>query len=420
MQFDNERTESMNGNRRTRMRGLAALAALAGWAALAGSAALAVGSAEAAHAQPLGNSQGWAPYLGCWEPQDAATDGVLCFVEGREGMEMITVLDGEIAYREPFRTDGQPHAVEQEDCRGDEAAWFSDDQKRIYTVSDMACDGEAGRRTTGIISSPERGRWLDVRATEVNGTTMAWSRWYRRADDRVLEEAGGARAPRTPIFGAGAPNARTRNSIAVADVVDASRNVHAKAVAAWVAEVGQEFRGLDAGDLLRLEAEGVEDDVIDVVVAVSFPEHFSLNDGAPADAPDGAAWERSAHASGRFGHFGYDPFYWGYSGYYGYSPFWGSRYGYGPGAYYYGGRWSGGYGYVPVQVDVRPRSERGRVVAGEGYRRGARDPGSDAPSYRPRPGTTGSTVGGAGGRTSQSPPARGGSTGRKAKPRGGK
>lgn len=417
MRFDNERT-SMNGNRRTRIRALATLAALAG------SAALAIGSAKAARAQSLGAPQGWAPYLGCWAPQDAATDGTLCFVEGRHGMEMITVLDGEIAYREPFRTDGQPHAVEQEDCRGTEAAWFSDDGKRIYVQSDVACDGEAERRTTGIISSPERGRWLDVRATEVNGATMAWSRWYRRADDRVLEEAGGARAPKTPVFGAGAPSARVRsvrNPIAVADVVDASRNVHAKAVAAWVAEVGQEFRGLDAGDLLRLEAEGVEDDVIDVVVAVSFPEHFSLNDGAPDEAPDAAARERRIHAGGRLGRFGYDPFYWGYGGYYGYSPFWGSGYGYGPGAYYYGGRWSGGYGYVPVQVDVRPRSERGRVVAGEGYRRGARDPDSNAPSYRPRPGTTGSTVGGTGGRTSQSPPARSGAgTGRKAKPRGGK
>lgn len=418
MQTDMERNQPMTGKQKKRTAGTAA--------ALAVFAALAVGGASPVEAQARAGAQGWAAFLGCWTPQDAeAQEGLLCFADGADGVEMLTVLDGEIAYREPFRTDGRPYEVEQDGCTGAESAWFSDDRKRLYTLSDVSCEGEAARRTTGIISMPERGRWLDVRATETNGATMAWSRWYARASDRPLEEAGGpaAAGAGAAIFGAGAPVARTRSPIAVADVVDASRNVHSKAVAAWVAEVGQEFRNLDADDLLRLDEEDVEEEVIDVVVAVSFPGRFSLGDDAPNERADDGLRMRGPRGGLYGGYYGYDP-YWGYEPYsFGYSPFWGSRYGYGyPRIGYYGG-WYGG-GYVPVVVDVNHRDEGGRVVAGKGYRRGGARDGDDD-SFRPgrpipgRP-TPGSTVGGST-RGGQSPPARsGGSTGRKAKPRGGK
>ncbi len=408
MQSNTERTGSMTNKRQTRVGTLASLAL----------AAVGTSGAAQAEAQARASNQEWAAYLGCWAPQDAQTeDGLLCFADGAQGLEMLTVLDGEIAYREPFRTDGQPYDVEQDDCNGTESAWFSEDRKRLYTLSDVSCEGEAPRRTTGIISMPERGRWLDVRATEVNGATTAWSRWYRRASSRALEEAGGPATARAAIFGAGTPGVRARNSLEIADVVDASRNVHPKAVGAWIAEVGQEFRGLGADDLLRLDEEGVPEDVIDVVVAVSFPEHFSLGAEAPDRETDDGIRRRKM--GGRFGLYGYDP-YWGYNSFYGYgySPFWGSSYGYSPLGYY--GRWYGsGYGYVPVVVDVSPR-RGGRIVAGKGYQRGD-DGGRDDSSARGRPrGSAGSTVGGST-RTSQSPPARGGrSTGRKAKPRGGK
>ncbi len=396
----------MNGKEHGRMGAVAVLAAVA----------LAAAAPVSLDAQARPASQGWGPYLGCWEPQGAEVEeGVLCFVEGTSGVEMLTLLDGEVAYREPFQADGRPHEVEQDDCRGTESAWFSGDQDRLYTLSDVSCEGEASRRTTGIISMPERGLWLDVRASETDGETLAWSRWYQRVDDRVLDEAGVRSARRGPIFGAAGGGLAFRRAIAIDDVVDASRNVHPKAVSAWIAEVGQEFRELDAEDLIRLDDEGVDEDVIDVVVAVSFPDRFELAAGGPEEA-EGAGVRERAPQGRRFGFFGYDPYYYGYG--YGYSPLWSSRYSYYSPFGYYGGWW-GGRRYAPVVVDVNPTTRGpGRVVAGKGYRQGnGRD--QDAPSYRPGRGAGRSTVGGSN-RRPPSPPSRGGSTGRKAKPRGGK
>lgn len=391
----------MNDKGSGRIRGILAL----------GAVALAAGVAASLEAQAPAAKQGWAPYLGCWEPQGAEVEeGVLCFVEGTDGVEMITILGGEVAYREPFPADGQPRAVEQDGCKGAESAWFSADDERLYTLSDVSCEGEAPRRTTGIISMPERGLWLDVRASEAEDDALAWSRWYQRVDAGVLEDAGVRPRGSGAIFGARARTPAFRSEIEIDDVVDASRNVHPEAVAAWIAEVGQEFRGLDAADLLRLDDQGVDDSVIDVVVAVSFPERFSVTPGERPQGREHGVPHGWAPRASRFGFFGYDPYYFGYS------PYWSSRYSYYSPFGYYGGWW-GGRTYLPVVVDVN-RTPRGggRVVAGEGYRRGgARD--GDAPSYRPaRPGG-GATVG-ASSRPPSSPPARS-STGRKAKRRGG-
>ena len=373
-------------------------------AAVAVLAALAVRTTEAQEAGALH------PYLGCWEPLGAAPgEGVLCFVAADGHAEMLTLVDGAVEYREPFRVDGRERPVEQDGCRGSETARTSIDGRRVYTTSSFSCEGEAPRRSTGIISMPDPDAWLDVRAMEANGGATAWSRWYQRAEGDPLAELD-LRTGGRPFAGGGAV-ARATAPVSVEDVIDAVDNVHPKAVEAWVAELGQEFRGLDADDLVRMADAGVPDAVVDVVVAVSFPERFALNGDRAAPSREEVGTRRAGRPVWLYPAGYYDPYYgYGYSRY--------SRYGYG-GYGRYGGWWStwGGYGYNPVVVEVNRRvpDSGGRVVAGKGYRRGAPDaatsPGFPAGSGR-------STIGSTGGSRSSPPPARGGSTGRKAKRRG--
>lgn len=379
-------------------------------AALVAAAALAVPADRGAQAQEATVLQ---PYVGCWEAMDVAPgEGVLCFVPVDGQFEMLTVVDGSVEYREPFSVDGRDRSVEQDECRGTESARVSSDGQRIYTASAVTCEGGSLRRSTGIISMPAPDEWVDVRAMEANGGTTAWSRWYQRAGDDVLAELG-IRTGASPFAG-GAATAHATRPIDVDDVIDAARNVNGKAVEAWVAELGQEFRGLDADDVIRLADAGVPEDVVDVVVAVSFPERFALNGGQ--HAPDEHTEARRAGRPIWLDPTGYyDPYY-GYG--YGYSRY--SRFGFGSYGY---GRWPAwgygyGYGYRPVVVNVDRRLPEpgGRVVAGKGYRRGG---GAVAPSSQPFGAGSGrSTVGSSGGSRTSPPPARGGSTGRKAKRRG--
>ncbi len=365
-------------------------------------------------AQPDGTPRpGWGPFLGCWEPEgsDVATEGVLCLVpEGRD-VEMLTIVDGELAFREPFVADGEPRDVERDGCRGAESARFSADGRRLYTRSNLTCSDGSNPLSTGLIAMSDRGEWIDVRAVGPRGNPSTWSRWYRRTSDDVLDRLGFVAAAPEPtrVFGAGRDRGFANRAITVADVIDASDHVDAEVVEGWIAATGQPFRSLDADDLVRLDDAGVAPSVIDVVVAVSFPERFALGGERTAAPVDDRSMRRAPRTIWAMP---YDPFYGSYYGGYGYGGLY--RYGYG---YGYGSPWGVRYRPVVVEVDRTPRSSGGRVVAGQGYRGPRR---TDAPSggwagsgsVRSRPS----------GGSSSPPPSTKGSGGakvRKAKPRGG-
>lgn len=215
---------------------------------------------------------GWQPFLGCWQPDAGEEDqGMLCFAAVDGQIEMLTIAGGAITHREPFLADGLMRQIEQEGCSGAESARFSNDYRRIYTVSNIACQGQSPTRGTGIIFMASASEWVDVRTMQAEGEeTRAWSQWYVRTDERGLNALGvqsgrdrGLRAAQSAMAFATAP-------ITMEDVIDATDNVDEKAVEAWIAEVNQMFVGLDSEDLIELDDAGVSGDIIDVVVAVSF------------------------------------------------------------------------------------------------------------------------------------------------------
>lgn len=361
----------------------------AAWIGSLGMLVALTGVPYAAQAQTGELRAGWNPFLGCWQSRSAEeAEGILCLVAGGQDVEMLTIVEGSVAFREPFAADGLTREIERDGCQGTESARFSDDRLRLYTASDVACAGEAPRRSTGIIAMTGPADWLDVRAIEVNGATTAWSQHYRRTSSRVLVDLGlvDATGPVDPFALRGIGSAPAR--VTIDHVIDASRYVKSEAVEGWLVEAGQEFADLDAGDLIRMDDAGVPDAVIDVVVAVSFPGHFAVN------SEEGHHDARRGYRAG--------PFY--YGSYYGGG--WG-----GYGRYGYYGRYRGYYTPIVVTVDPNRRSGGGQVVAGKGYR-GPRDSGSSR---------GGSTVQGSGSKSGSSSggPSRK-STGRKAKPRGGK
>lgn len=358
-------------------------------------AGLAAVAAMAVHgpvqAQEQGLRAGWQSYLGCW--QSTATDedqGLLCLVADGRDVQMLTIINGEVAFNEPLVADGGTHDFERDDCSGTESARFSEDLRRLYTASLVTCDGEASRRSTGIISMPGMDEWIDVRAIETNGVVTVWSQRYQRASHSVLGQLGLADPVARPNpFALRGGISYATSAITIDDVIDASRNVDMDAVQGWLAEVGQELEGLSAEDLIRLEDAGVATAVIDVVVAVSFPQHFAFNQDAEGDRA-------------RTYMYGWGDPYYGYYGRYGY-------YGYNRGPWYYGRYYPGYYTPVVYTPGRIGGGGGGQVVAGRGYRR----PGTATSSGY----TGGSSVSsGSGGKSSTSR----GSTGRTAVRRGGK
>jgi hypothetical protein len=206
--------------------------------------------------------------------------------------------------------------------------------------------------------------------------------------------------------------------LSLADVEEAAAHVDPEALAAFLLERSQEF-DVTAAQLAALADAGVPDDVIDALVAVSYPTRFAIDRDALRMALKPDERERSGVAYG-------DPYGWGwgygrcYGGYYGGFPYWSSycspfywssAFGFGGlWPYYYNPYWyGGGYWGQPIIVvrDDNPPARPGRLVRGGGYTRGGRPVGeTGGGTARPRSGMTQDRAGGG----SYSPSVSGGSS----------
>ncbi len=343
----------------------------------------------------------WLPFMGCWTDVEAPVDAPLtCVVPAKGGAEILTVASTGVVERQLLRADGVERPFDSGGCTGVQSAEASQGVARIYTQSTLRCEGGTARSTRGIITMVNPREWIDVRALTVEGGSTSWVKRYRLAAEHRVEAAALTEAERAEIEGALAERGLAIETARVAasgppsveEIIDAHARTDAEAVRAWIAEQSQPIR-LDADRLVRLADAGVSPEVIDVIVAVSYPERFAL-----ARQPD-AGMERDRRMNDRrydwdryrFGSWYYDPFY--YDPYYfGRSRF-ASRYGYGVGGWYGGGWYNGGWSGGPSVIIVQPveKDRQGRLVKGRGYVGGGSSGGTAAV---PRNGSGASSSGG--------------------------
>jgi len=368
--------------------------------------------ALAAPTQSLSAQQAarWRPFVGCWQAMGVEGDaGLLCFRPAGDGVEMLNVFEGDVTATERLLADGVPRAVAAEGCQGSESVQFSEDGQRVFTASNFVCEGGEARTGSGVMSFISPTQWVDVRSLTVDGEPVAWIQRYGAATAEDLRDHGIDDPAAADPAGVRGGRQLASREIDIDDVEEALARVDPQAVKIWVATLEPEF-DLTGSELVRLSDSGVPDDVIDVMVAVSYPEHFALTpDGVPENVVDRVS--RDAYRTGgRLGYraFLWDPFYAPVGYRYGLSPF--GYYGYGYGGY---------YGYVPATVVVVPvgaSPSGGRTIRGQGYRSpSSGSSGSGAARSGPPPSRSSEPGSGSSGGGSSSSGSSG--TGRTAQPR---
>lgn len=379
----------------------------------------------AAGLQGQSDNEGWYAFLGCWAPE-SGMGPTMCVRPTTDGVEIARVAEGQVVSRDAWSTRPEGVRSEQEGCEGVHHATFSEDRKRVFLSSDYSCEGGNQRRETGVLTLPRADELLDVRSVDVEvDEPVAWVQRYVATAPTVGQAAGVADLP---AEGMALETARRTAAarLDVEDVVEAVDYLGAGALEAWVAETGDAFR-VDADLLVELADNGVPPSVLDLMIAVSYPQRFALavdDRGVSAEQIAAAASGRArpyGRATGCTG-YGYGYGYgWGTPlGYNRYDPYGGcgygyrySRYSYGP--YGYGGAWYGNYnpGVIVVPGDGGSSNPNARAVRGRGYTRGASDgPATGSATTGSTPTSSGGAATSGGGRTS-SPPVR------RAKPRGG-
>ncbi|MGQ0639774.1 MAG: hypothetical protein ACT4P6_03240 [Gemmatimonadaceae bacterium] len=379
----------------------------------------ALGSAAPAMAQDVDSR--WQPWLGCWEAIDTDSDGYvtkkprICVIPTStpSTVEIVSMVFDSVALRQRIDASGEQRSNTKDGCTGWERAQWSSNGQRLYLRSSHTCAGGLTRLSNGVMAMSTAGRWLDVLGV-VAGTTQGVrvaqyrdvtgegslpseistalaGRWSRLSDARIA-----AMAPLT-----------------TQDVVEASRFLDPGVVQAWLAERGEGF-ALNANRLVELEKAGVPSVVIDVMVALSYPQVFALNRSRVEGATGESVTQGAAGGGRALWLYGWDPFYSPYGYRYGY----GYGYGHGYGGWYYGNR--------PVVIVRQPNKDEtrhGRVSKDRGYTPGSGAPrrGGSAEGSSGSSGSSGSAgSASSGGASSKSPSSGSGSSsgsGRTAKPR---
>ena len=403
-------------------------------------AAPAAAQADAA-AEPL--DARWRPWLGCWQLWEeqldpSATDDesesaalldrtVICVRPnaGGRGVNLTAAAGEEMLVDRTLVPDGVERDVREPDCTGRERNTWSADGRRLFTRAEVQCGDQPVRRASGVSLLSTPATWVDVQVVEVGGRELLEVRRYAPVPD---PEQAARLGPPSGLGAAPAAIQRARRASAaqpdLSDVLDASEKTSPRVVEALLAETEPRL-ALDRDALVALDDAGINGGVIDLLVALAYPDRFVVE-----RRDRGGAW-----SSGGWG---------GFSGYH--DPIWysGNYYPYyvTPLGYYF---WSRGYDpylfgglgspFVVVSDDGRS-AERGQPVPGLGYTRvsrrgwtgesgsgpwiGRTSSGGSSSGGSSGGGSTGGAVsrGGYSGGSSSTPTRSGGtSTGRRAVPR---
>lgn len=360
----------------------------------------------------------WQPWIGCWAPVLAYDTAGRAFgstarvciapAPGSSAAEVTTIYAGKVTNRIIIEANAEPHAVTRDGCEGTETAWWSRTGQRLYLRSALTCADGTRRSSSGVLSFTEHRQWLDVRGLAINGgsSSIAVGRFaVMPASDSasIPADVRNATPMRTPTEEYAAVAAAS--PVTLADIAEVSTVLEAGVASAWLVERARGLTlAIDGKKLAALADNGVPASVIDVAVALAYPDVFGIaSDSREAQRRLGvrAAASQSANRVGYCGlsisAFSYDPCFWsldpwgyysgygrrygygypyGYYGYYGYNGY-GSPYGwYGP----YGGTYYSGAPTVIVIQNASDSPGHGRVVKGQGYTSGA---GANGPTARP-------------------------------------
>jgi hypothetical protein len=301
----------------------------------------------------------WAPWLGCWQTVNEPDTTVCVAPASRPGAVTLTTRAAkEPALEQLLVADGTPQPLNEAGCTGMQRAEWSREGRRLFARADLTCASQPARAISGLSMIASDGTWLDVQAMEIDGRPNVRVRRYQRAaGQRPLDVAQRRQA--------GA-------SWTLEDVKEAAAKMSPAALEAALIESRARF-GLNSRALVELAATKVPGSVIDLMVALSYPEKFQVERRADASVDLYPSLFADAETSAYLGYgLGY-PYFSAYPGYYGnyryyFSPFGYAYYGLYPysqySQYYPGSSIAPGSEPAPAQ-----RSGEGRVIDGVGYTR---------------------------------------------------
>jgi len=322
----------------------------------------------------------WIPWIGCWTPESGAgagSAGDICIVPAATGSGVEVIHTDHSAPPKTLEA-GTPVSVNEGGCAGTRELTWSADGYRAYEETNLTCAGGTTRRASAMLAFTGDSTWTWIHSTTVAGRQAAHEQSFS------LASPAPAVADRLSGLALAAETARLNvdHTLTAGALAEASKTVGSKAVILYLL-ARSDTTHVDASVLGALADHHVPTDVINVMVALSYPTAFTVSpvtmtvasrEVMPNTRPETVTYP----AGGYYGGYGsaapsygwYGAYGFGYPGYFGLNSLY---YGYGyPGSYGYG--YPGYYGYnggLPPVIVVgsggAASTSQGRVVNGRGY-----------------------------------------------------
>lgn len=312
----------------------------------------------------------WMPWLGCWQLWEEQLDReaqpgrefpertFVCVTpaEHGSGITLRALANGRVLVERALAGDGVRQEVAEGDCTGWERNEWAASGRRLFTRAELQCGDGPTRSVDGISLLASASTWVDIQLVDIGGQQHLEIRRYNPATEQQREELlGSAFDAEVPANDVREARRATAAPLSLPGVREAAERAAPRVVEAMLVETQPRF-DLDAGTLVALDEAGIDHQVIDLLVALAYPEQFVVERRSR-----GGSW---SGGGGSFG--GYDPIWHNdlypyYVTPLGYN-YW--RNGYSPYLYGYGGAASP---FILLRNDATAPS--GRAIANRGYTR---------------------------------------------------
>jgi hypothetical protein len=329
------------------------------------------GKAPASEQPDKGSDKGldsrWFPWVGSWRmapntfkpTESTVKEQYLLTISPGDNEKSITMKgyrDEEVLSEENIIADGTRHPLTGDKCTGWYMYSWSETGKRLLLRSESSCPGETSRLISGMSVIDDTGEWVDVQLLQ-NGKEKAFTiRRYRNVDNASMTPGGiSANNPAFARISAG-------SNLSINEIIELSSKVEPEVLEAALMELRKPFP-INSKQLEHLADSKVTPEIVDIMVALSFPNEFTVERTTIAPA------QRSTAQVGSLldidecwdDEYPFFPWYWR-STIYGSCNYWDIGRNVWPGWYYY-------YWWYPTFGGGGHGIDVGRLIEGRGYAR---------------------------------------------------
>ncbi len=324
----------------------------------------------------------WLPWIGSWHlvsntettiENELNEKYLLSITPGEDG-KFVTMKGSrgeKVLLEEKIEADGVHRTQKNDSCSGWHSYSWSKTGKRLLFQGESDCTSGLHQAVSGISIIDGSGDWLDIQMLKTKEERTITVRRYRNVDAGVLAPGQTSADP------ALVARVSAGTGFSIDEIIELSGKVAPEVLEAAVAEMHKPFP-MNSKQILRLADAGVSAGVVDLMVALSFPDKFIVKQTtiSPVQKQGTLRVPLDIWPSDYYGWpctHPLFPWFWASSMYFYYDYWYMDRY-YWPG-WYYSSWWYPAYGGGSYGVKT------GRLVKGQGYIQVNPDSGSASVRY---------------------------------------